>query len=479
MDNDYVLITEGGELFHYGKKGMEWGKRLYQREDGSLTPLGRIHYGLKDAKTRAKRKAALKKANETRAAKKLAADEAKAKEAEKKAAEEELAKKKAELLQKPTAKEIYENRHLFTYQELNAAKIRIEMERSIKALEPAPVDKGKEFTDKLIKTTDTIANVANSGSKAWNTVAKIYNSLYGNKNNASLPMIEDKVVTALDKYKNKTEWMKAENERKKAEDERKEKVKTETELLKEEAELLKAKNELAKAEQGVLDNENKRREIERTSRQHDESDAREAARKARAEAEAETAAEADRIKSEKAKLKNEQDAYQLKKDQDKFKADKKADRDAKKAAKQQAEEAKQKAKLDADEAARKANESRSLEEYESTSARTSEYSKTGGTKEYVNPNEPRGLALYNPSGSGLSTTASRGRDYANNAVNSNKTDAGIIAKIGSMTASGNKSYAEIAAQLGVSTSTVQNYSNHRDMTYELLDQYGDSIIRYD
>lgn len=32
-------------LMHYGTKGMEWGKRLYQYKDGSLTPLGRIRYG--------------------------------------------------------------------------------------------------------------------------------------------------------------------------------------------------------------------------------------------------------------------------------------------------------------------------------------------------------------------------------------------------------------------------------------------------
>lgn len=34
-------------LMHHGTKGMEWGKRLYQYKDGSLTPLGREHYGYK------------------------------------------------------------------------------------------------------------------------------------------------------------------------------------------------------------------------------------------------------------------------------------------------------------------------------------------------------------------------------------------------------------------------------------------------
>lgn len=34
-------------LMHYGVKGQQWGNRRWQNEDGTLTPDGRIHYGLK------------------------------------------------------------------------------------------------------------------------------------------------------------------------------------------------------------------------------------------------------------------------------------------------------------------------------------------------------------------------------------------------------------------------------------------------
>ena len=34
-----------GELWHYGIHGQKWGVRRYQNKDGSLTPLGREHYG--------------------------------------------------------------------------------------------------------------------------------------------------------------------------------------------------------------------------------------------------------------------------------------------------------------------------------------------------------------------------------------------------------------------------------------------------
>lgn len=39
-------------LKHSGTKGMHWGERLYQYKDGSLTPLGRIHYGIGQARVK-------------------------------------------------------------------------------------------------------------------------------------------------------------------------------------------------------------------------------------------------------------------------------------------------------------------------------------------------------------------------------------------------------------------------------------------
>lgn len=40
----WMPIECSTELYHHGVKGMKWGVRLYQRKDGTLTPLGRHRY---------------------------------------------------------------------------------------------------------------------------------------------------------------------------------------------------------------------------------------------------------------------------------------------------------------------------------------------------------------------------------------------------------------------------------------------------
>ena len=43
-------IPYSGELYHHGVKNQKWGLRRYQNEDGSLTDLGRVHYGVGPAR---------------------------------------------------------------------------------------------------------------------------------------------------------------------------------------------------------------------------------------------------------------------------------------------------------------------------------------------------------------------------------------------------------------------------------------------
>lgn len=43
MDSVYIL-TANGEFYHSGIKGMKWGRRRYQNEDGTLTAAGKKRY---------------------------------------------------------------------------------------------------------------------------------------------------------------------------------------------------------------------------------------------------------------------------------------------------------------------------------------------------------------------------------------------------------------------------------------------------
>lgn len=94
--SDTYYAQDGNSLIlvHEGSEGMSWGKRLYQYKDGSLTPLGKIHYSYKNVQNRHKAK--------VRAAKR--AKNAKLKEKQKRQAEKDEIKK-----QKQESKDVKKN----------------------------------------------------------------------------------------------------------------------------------------------------------------------------------------------------------------------------------------------------------------------------------------------------------------------------------------------------------------------------------
>ena len=142
------------ELQHHGIKGMKWGIRRtpaqlghkvsskskkFTKEDGKLVGTGR------------------------------------------KAKRQEIKDKKKEVLSSRSAKKLYENADLFTTKELQEAYNRLNLEQNIKNLAPREVNKGMQYLNTAITWGKKASEAMETGTKVYNSVARISNSLNGTK----------------------------------------------------------------------------------------------------------------------------------------------------------------------------------------------------------------------------------------------------------------------------------------------------------
>lgn len=175
------------ELYHYGRKGMKWYQNIFTsgRSSGSK-----------------KRSKALKKARKAKAKK--------AKEA-KKVAEEQanLEAEKRKAIETGSVSDVMKFKGTYTANEMNFISTRLNWEKNMNDLQAKEISKGKASADGVMDKVGKLTDHVNTGAKAWNTFANVYNAF--SSNDVPMPKIDTNItsgnkqerVTALEKIKSK------------------------------------------------------------------------------------------------------------------------------------------------------------------------------------------------------------------------------------------------------------------------------------
>lgn len=180
------------ELKHWGIIGMKWGVRRYQNKDGTLTAKGKKRYEKEMEKIKAEKKKLRAVERDKKKLSKLQAEKDSLEQMKKKATEkpgETDEQKRDRISQNPTAKDVYENRHLFSGKELSDLYNRLNTEENIKKLVPKEIDEGKARVDKAFETIGDVTEKAITASKAYNAFAAIYNA-FNDPDGVDIPRID-------------------------------------------------------------------------------------------------------------------------------------------------------------------------------------------------------------------------------------------------------------------------------------------------
>lgn len=183
------------QLQHSGILGQKWGQR--NGPPYPLKPSAHSAAEKKAMKSSGNRGSSIAK-YKAKVAKKAQIEAVKKAEKQKKSEEKknaQSAKLKEKILKSRSVAKVYKHADLFSDQELQQLKNRFTLENDIKKLKNSDfTQKGKDFIDKVGMAGDTlnkVANVIENGSRTYNNVAKVMNSLYG----SDMKIIGDKKET--------------------------------------------------------------------------------------------------------------------------------------------------------------------------------------------------------------------------------------------------------------------------------------------
>lgn len=170
-------------LMHYGVMGMKWGQHLF----GKIVGARKAAKAVSDTKS-GKRLTSRSKSFASRVQRRMQIQQAnKIKDAQKTLGIRDESgtmskdKRKAKVLKSRSAKELYKNADLFTYDELNNAYKRLQLEKQIKDLDPDPkkislADKWMSRTNKTATLIGNAGKITSNGISLYNNIADIYNS---------------------------------------------------------------------------------------------------------------------------------------------------------------------------------------------------------------------------------------------------------------------------------------------------------------
>lgn len=213
MRNDfYVGIHNDAYLKHYQIFGAKHGQRRFQNYDGSLTPEGRIRYGVGDprkakggedekgGKSKEKKKKGFisgmkqrrleKKRAEQRKAALDKARETKARKAEEKKRAEEYEKNRKDVMMRGKASEIQKYQGNISNAEYEVILKRLDNEAKIASLSAAEHKSRMDKMDNYARNLARVTAWAKVGIDTYNTVADVYNAFSRKSSKDGWPYVQ-------------------------------------------------------------------------------------------------------------------------------------------------------------------------------------------------------------------------------------------------------------------------------------------------